>query len=117
MLERRGLKATEEMIDLFARGLELVERGAAEIDYDVPDSSEQLEFARVRKRLEWRLIGLHPHCASVFDVQVDGEPFDWLRPEHMMWQDWGLVRGWRRALMDALDARGIPNPTHESYLP
>jgi hypothetical protein len=61
---------------------------------------------RLRKRLEWQLIKLPLHCASVFDPAVDGPPPSYLTPSHGMRIDWPLAQSWRRALLAALDAQG-----------
>jgi hypothetical protein len=93
---------TAEMVTLFARGLQL----AAEGHDDVSDHSEaHWEFVRLSKRLEWDLIKLPLHAASVFDAEVDGPPPAYLKPSHAQFQDWSLVQSWRRALQAALDAR------------
>jgi hypothetical protein len=106
MVEPRDSNLTQEMLNLFERGMELVEQGHGEREFDhVLECPECKEYRDIKKRLEWRLIGLEPHCASVFDPAVDGPPHDYLSPIHCMRTDWPLVQAWRRALMAALEAR------------
>jgi hypothetical protein len=92
------------MLDLFARGVELQAAGHHSVD---DDSEEHLEFVALRKKLEWKLINLPLHCASVFDAALDGLPPDYLTPSHAMYIDRPLAQSWRRALMVALDARRV----------
>jgi hypothetical protein len=108
MLQPRNpnLIVTQEMLDLFERGMRLVEQGHAEIDDDhVTGCLECQEYRGISKRLCWTLIGLEPHCASVFDPAVDGPPPD-MDSIYFKRRDWPLVQTWRRALIDALRERG-----------
>jgi hypothetical protein len=94
----RKVTLTQEMIDLFRRGTELQAAGHGD-----DNSVGHDEFVAIAKRLEWELIGLPPHCVSVLDPDIDGEPSSYLTPQHAMYQDWELVRAWRRALQQAVD--------------
>ena len=96
------VNVTPEMIVLFARGLQLCAEGHDDVD---DDSAEHDEFRRIDKRLNWTLLGLPAHCASVFDPEIDGPPPSYLTPSHGMFIDWPLVQSWRRALQAALDGR------------
>jgi hypothetical protein len=107
MLQPRNphLSVTEEMLGLFERGLELVEQGHDQREFDHEHGCPGCdEYRALTKRLEWKLIQLEPHCASVFDPAVDGPP-----PErtgiYAIVVDWPIVQAWRRALMAALEAR------------
>jgi hypothetical protein len=89
---------------LFERGLQLQAQGHAEVDYDAISSAEHQEYLRITKRLEWGLLDLPPHCASVLDPAVDRPPPDYTRGK-AMGQDWGLSQAWRRALMAEVERR------------
>jgi hypothetical protein len=101
-----NLSVTEEMLDLFERGMELVGQGHGEFELDhVTGCPECQEYRGISKRLCWRLLGLEPHCVSVLDPAVDGPPPD-MDSIYFKVTDWGVVQAWRRALMAALRERG-----------
>jgi hypothetical protein len=93
---------TEQMIDLYERGVQLVAEGHDDVD---GDSAGRDEIAALSKKLEWSLLKLPLHCTSVFDPAIDGPPSSYLSPSHGMFLDWPLSQSWRRALQAALDAR------------
>ena len=112
MVEPRDTKLTEEMLDLFERGLKLAEE-IHHFDEEIDDATYwQLqsgeayrEFIGIYKRLNWTLCDLPLHCEDVFNPQLDGPPPEDMNPNLCRFRDWHLPQAWRRALMAGLEAR------------
>ena len=73
---RKVPKFTDEVLDLFERGMQLVVEGYDDID--APDDEKHDEFRQISKRLDWTLLGRAPHETSIFEDFADLEP-----PEYM----------------------------------
>ena len=91
---------TEEMLALFKRGCELQVAGHDNVD---DESAEHVEFVKIDRELDWRVLHLPAHCASVFDPALDHPPPRYLKSGHAMLRDWYLSLHWRRALMEELE--------------
>ena len=105
----RKFVVTDEMVELFKTGLEILQAGDDEQFEDDTPPGRRLQFVDLYKRLNWRLLRRDIHHVSVFDRDIaEGGP----PPPHM--PDNGRVHGWdtaleqRAALMDALKKRNWP---------
>ncbi|WFU53020.1 hypothetical protein QA639_25445 [Bradyrhizobium pachyrhizi] len=96
---RPALRITDDMINLYARGLKLIELG-----YGTPgDPRPQHDaFVEIDKALCWT------HC-KVFTVSVfedlDADPPDYYATDSVVWEEWPVARAWKQALQAALAAR------------
>ena len=104
----RKLMVTEEMVELFRTGLEILRVGDNEQFEDDTPPGRRREFLDIHKRLNWTL-PRNPHEVSVFDPDIaDGLP----PPLYMAIHDNGRFHGWDTALeqcaalMDALKKQG-----------
>jgi hypothetical protein len=98
MAQRRTIEVTEEMVSLFARGLEM----QAESHDD--HSGEHDEYCALDKRLCCTLLQLPAHMVSSLHPMLDG-PMPGYMARLASGRDWELSVQWRRALQAALDAR------------
>jgi hypothetical protein len=104
----RKIMVTDEMVELFKTGLEILRAGDDEHFEDDTPAGRRREYLDIYKRLNWTLLRRAPHEASVFDSGIaEGEP----PPLYMAIHDNGRFHGWdtalvqRAALMDALKKR------------
>ena len=87
---------SDEVLDLFERGLQLQSWG-----YDSDDASddhERAEFLSVSKELDWsgkRRLGRYPHMTSIFDDYTDAEPPDYMKGHDGMEWDFNGYRSGR----------------------
>ena len=108
---RRKVKAcfSDEVLDLFERGLQLQSEGYD--SDDAPDDDKRIEFISIGKELDWsgkRRLGRYPHMTSLFDDYADPEPPDYMKGHDGMEWDFNGYRSGRvlkRRLMEALAAR------------
>ena len=105
----RKVMVTEEMVDLFRTGLEILRAGDNEQFEDDTPAGRRREFLDIYKRLNWTLLRRNPHEVSVFDPDIaEGKP----PRSYMARLDNGRFNGWdtaleqRAALMDALKKQG-----------
>jgi hypothetical protein len=101
MAQRRIMAITEEIVGLFARGLELQAEGHDDTD---DESTEHDEYRALDKRLCWSLLELPPHMVSPLDPMLDGQ-----MPAYMArltsGRDWDISVQWRQALLQAVEVR------------
>ena len=108
---RRKVKAcfSDEVLDLFERGLKL--QSAGYDSDDAPDDDKRAEFISISKELDWsgkRRLGRYPHMISLFDDYADPEPPDFMRArDSVEWDFNGYCSGrvLKQRLMQALLAR------------
>jgi hypothetical protein len=100
-------KFTDEVLDLFERGMQLVSEGYDGLD--APDDEKHDEFRRISKRLDWRLLGRSPHETSIFEDYSDPEPPDYMKArESEIYLDFNGYRSGRllrQRLLEAVEAR------------
>jgi hypothetical protein len=90
---------TEEMVELFRRGRELLAKGQEDGD----------EYHAINKRLNITLLRKGFHEVSVLDSELDHRMPGYMR-NLCSGHDWPISVAQRRALMQALDERK-PHPT------
>ncbi|MFH0297220.1 hypothetical protein AAFX91_08250 [Bradyrhizobium sp. 31Argb] len=95
-----SLRITDEMLDLYEAGLQLVAAGHDDVD---DESEAHDEFKRIDKALSWSL--LHIVSLSVFDRSVADDEMPSYMTGRPVGEDWVTMRQWRKALQAALDAR------------
>ena len=102
MLERRNIKLTEEVIELFEKGLRI--KAAGDDQVVEGKGGRQAEFIVLHKKLH-ALLDL-PRFPSLFDKALDRKkPPDYLRPEMQMMKDWAPAQRLRRALLEEVERR------------
>jgi hypothetical protein len=97
--KERRLVVTETMLELYARGCEILTEGSDEEWED--EGGRRREFGQIDVELHG-LLKRRPWEASVFDVDLDGEPPHWLRGDT---NDWRSAQELRRQLEAGLAAR------------
>jgi hypothetical protein len=109
---RKVPKFTDEVLDLFERGMQLVVEGYDDID--APDDEKHDEFRQISKRLDWTLLGRAPHETSIFEDFADLEPPEYMKArESEAYPDFNGYRSWRllqQRLLAALEARRRRTP-------
>ena len=97
---------SNEVLDLFERGLELQSEGYD--SDDAPDDDKRAEFISISKELAWsgkRRLGRYPHMTSLFDDCADPEPPDYMKGRDAIECGWRSGRVLKQRLMEALAAR------------
>jgi hypothetical protein len=98
---------TDEVLNLFERGMQLVAEGYDDID--APDDEKHDEFRQISKRLDWKLLGRAPHETSIFEDYADPEPPEYMKArESEAYPDLNGYRSGRllqQRLLEAIEAR------------
>ncbi len=99
LLARRAKPVLSLALELYCRGVEIIEQGAEEIWED--EGGRRREFGEIEIKLQDRL-GRRPWEATIFEVAIDGNP-----PPHCQspTYDWAGAQALRRQLQAAFDAR------------
>ena len=99
-ISRHRKRVTPEMVEMFARGLQIMKSGAHE--RLEAEGGRRGEYIDIVKQIDWRHIG--PHAISVFDPMLDGPMPGYLK-NYASGRDWPESVELRRALLQALEDR------------
>ncbi|WP_431014759.1 hypothetical protein [Bradyrhizobium pachyrhizi] len=99
----RGGAVSEQMLNLYKRGLRLIALGFGKPGDPRP---QHRAFVEIDKKLCWSLIGIV--TISVFDSEIDLDPPDYMQHDSAMCADWRQMQQWKQRLEAALEARRKP---------
>jgi hypothetical protein len=97
---------TDEMLDLFATGREIIAHGD-DARWE-EEGGRRAEFLRIAKKLDWSLLKREPHQVSVFDDLAGDAPAYMQERNSASFPDfngWCSGQELQRRLLDALAAR------------
>ena len=93
---------SEEMLELFERGLVILKAG----DHERWEGAggRRREYLDLDKKLNWMLLGQPSHAISVFNPVLDQkQPPTYMRRLMSGGADWHNSQRWRRALLQGLE--------------
>jgi hypothetical protein len=101
MLERRDIKLSEQIVELFAKGLRIVAAG----DHEEWEGSggRRAEFIALDKRLNSLLD--RPWQPSLFDKDLDRKSPPLMNPQQQLFRNWAPAQKLRRALLEEVERR------------